>query len=117
MGMVYRNAHFTIAAVDTEDTTSGCFTEREGLRDRPGKLELDVKSYMYLQGGEIHACVLQNRQSDIYLRRGPLDKRAWVLQEQLLSPRILNFGKDGVYWECLTKRTLGADIRRHSDGV
>jgi hypothetical protein len=39
---------------------------------------------------------------DVIRKRGPLDRRSWVLQEQLLSPRTLNFGKDGIYWECLT---------------
>ncbi len=30
----------------------------------------------------------------------PLNSRAWVLQERLLSPRILHFAKDAVFWEC-----------------
>jgi hypothetical protein len=36
------------------------------------------------------------------VRRGPLNQRAWVLQERLLSRRIMHFTKSGVYWECLT---------------
>jgi hypothetical protein len=32
----------------------------------------------------------------------PLAERAWVLQERLLSPRWLYFGKDSLYFECLT---------------
>lgn len=32
----------------------------------------------------------------------PLAKRAWVLQERLLSPRWLYFGKDNLYFECST---------------
>lgn len=30
----------------------------------------------------------------------PLDRRAWVLQERLLSLRILYFGSQQMYWEC-----------------
>lgn len=30
----------------------------------------------------------------------PLSRRAWTLQERLLSPRILHFGKRQVFWEC-----------------
>jgi hypothetical protein len=30
---------------------------------------------------------------------GPLAKRGWVLQEQLLAPRILHFGEQ-LFWEC-----------------
>lgn len=31
-----------------------------------------------------------------------LSKRAWVLQERLLSRRVLYFGSLQMYWECLT---------------
>jgi hypothetical protein len=31
---------------------------------------------------------------------GILDTRGWVLQEQLLSPRVLSFTDHGMYWEC-----------------
>ncbi|CAG8961219.1 hypothetical protein HYFRA_00013275 [Hymenoscyphus fraxineus] len=29
-----------------------------------------------------------------------LGRRGWVVQERILSPRILHFAKDQVYWEC-----------------
>lgn len=32
--------------------------------------------------------------------REPLVRRAWVLQERLLAPRVLHFGKGQVFWEC-----------------
>ena len=34
----------------------------------------------------------------------PLSKRAWVLQERLLSPRTIYFGPMMVYWECRKMR-------------
>lgn len=30
----------------------------------------------------------------------PLNRRGWVLQEQLLCPRMIHFGKDQILWEC-----------------
>ena len=33
--------------------------------------------------------------------RSPINGRAWVLQERLLSPRVLRFEKEQVFWECL----------------
>jgi len=30
----------------------------------------------------------------------PLNKRAWTLQERLLSPRTLHYGSQEMYWEC-----------------
>ena len=31
---------------------------------------------------------------------GPLNQRAWVLQERVLSRRLIHFSSDGIYWEC-----------------
>ncbi|KAL3418067.1 hypothetical protein PVAG01_11077 [Phlyctema vagabunda] len=36
--------------------------------------------------------------------RGPLLRRGWALQEQLLSPRILKFKDDKMSYECVTAR-------------
>ena len=35
------------------------------------------------------------------LKASPLCKRGWVLQERLLSPRILYYSTDEFFWECL----------------
>ncbi|VUC31679.1 unnamed protein product [Clonostachys rosea] len=32
----------------------------------------------------------------------PVMGRAWCFQERLLSPRVLHFGPEGVFWECAT---------------
>ena len=34
--------------------------------------------------------------------KGVLDTRAWVLQEQILSRRVLNYVQGDVFWDCLT---------------
>lgn len=36
----------------------------------------------------------------VVLAEEPLNKRAWALQERLLSPRMLIFGSHDLYWEC-----------------
>lgn len=33
--------------------------------------------------------------------KGPVNRRAWVLQERLMSPRVLHFCQDQIAWECL----------------
>lgn len=45
--------------------------------------------------------------------RGMLDTRAWVLQEQVLSRRVLNCTKDGLYWDCITHHASPA----HDTGI
>lgn len=34
----------------------------------------------------------------------PIDKHGWVLQESILSPRVLEFGKHQVRWRCYNQR-------------
>lgn len=34
----------------------------------------------------------------------PLNRRAWVLQERLLSPRILHYSRTQLFWECKTAK-------------
>jgi hypothetical protein len=36
-----------------------------------------------------------------HIREGPLNKRGWVLQESVLSPRTVHFTESQVYRECL----------------
>lgn len=45
------------------------------------------------------------------LEKCPLETRGWCLQEQLLSPAVLHFSKEQVFWEC---RTLA---RSESEGM
>lgn len=41
-----------------------------------------------------------NRSTTISLAKVPLSDRGWVVQERLLSPRVLHFGWDRISWEC-----------------
>jgi hypothetical protein len=43
--------------------------------------------------------------------RAPLNLRGWVLQERLLSPRILHFARYQIYWEC--SRTIASEEYQH----
>lgn len=42
----------------------------------------------------------RNDDGDMYRPRGPLDRRAWTLQERILSTRVLSYGTDEIHWEC-----------------
>jgi Heterokaryon incompatibility protein (HET) len=48
------------------------------------------------------------------LRDEPLNSRAWTLQERILSPRILHYGTDQMYWEC-RECLLAEDGTRFND--
>ncbi|GAW22206.1 hypothetical protein ANO14919_117410 [Xylariales sp. No.14919] len=48
--------------------------------------------------GNIYACQRRSFTGDV--DDGLLNRRAWVLQERVLSPRTLHFTEHQVYWEC-----------------
>ncbi|OCT44990.1 hypothetical protein CLCR_05443 [Cladophialophora carrionii] len=104
MGTIYRQAFVTIAATDTEDASSGLFFPRSPTKGKPCKLHLPLRKDMFAgESGPLYATSPHFRRGkDIGRVRGPLDTRAWVLQEQILSGRVLNFTKDQVYFECLS---------------
>lgn len=99
---IYRDAYCTIAASAAERNGQGCFVE---------KYELDLST---------ESCHLVNEENDNrseivllppaplwenQILSSPLNSRAWVLQERLLSPRILHFAKDAIFWECSELRS------------
>jgi hypothetical protein len=34
------------------------------------------------------------------VERASTNRRGWVLQERVLSPRVLHFSREQVFWEC-----------------
>ena len=53
-------------------------------------------------GADVHAGLprpLDIEKRKLPLQNDPLYSRAWALQERMLSPRILIFGSDQMYWK------------------
>jgi hypothetical protein len=97
MHQVYSNAIVNIAADDARDGTEGLF------RDRDPRLcelvEVDVSWTNQHRGTYL---AVDNALWQRNMEASVLNSRAWVLQEQLLSPRILHFGRAQLLWECQT---------------
>jgi len=109
MYQVYRNSYCNLSATAAEDSSQGLYAERnpqylwseeislntedmlrvKGKRDPPGLKAL-------IQRCDIVDPSLWNRKVDA----APVNKRAWVLQERLLAPRVLHFCEDQIAWEC-----------------
>jgi hypothetical protein len=83
MEQVFGSAYCTIAATSAENWEEG-FLAPEPLRDS-------------IHDGGIRG-ILKHFQD--YVDAGPLNQRAWVLQERVLSRRIIHFTKNGIYWTC-----------------
>lgn len=47
----------------------------------------------------------------------PLGYRAWVLQERLLSPRVLSFGLGEAFWDCIETPNASESLPRGFNSV
>ncbi|KAH7393716.1 heterokaryon incompatibility protein-domain-containing protein [Cadophora sp. MPI-SDFR-AT-0126] len=93
MEAVFKNAYCTIAATSAEDST-------KGFLNRP--LKEEDSQYVIVPNsshGKVYICTsINDFPGDV--EEGPLNMRAWVLQERALSRRTIHFTKRQTYWEC-----------------
>lgn len=92
---VYRNAHVTVAATGAAKSSVGCFFDRDVNLIKTVTVSI---SWQGARQGIYEVCDGNIWQEDIV--NAPLNQRAWVVQERLLSPRILHFGREQIAWEC-----------------
>ncbi|SCO92101.1 uncharacterized protein FRV6_16229 [Fusarium oxysporum] len=100
MTHVYGGCLLNFAAASSSDCMGGLF------RDRPpsylGSCFISVESQ-----NDAFMSYYQLWDQDIWpveFESANLNKRAWVMQERMLSPRTLAFAKAQVFWECRCKR-------------
>jgi hypothetical protein len=102
MHKVYTHCYLNIAATGAKDSTEGLFATR--LAD----CELKPSTIEWLPPSHVQSAEVPKPEYvltdwlflDRELLLAPLNQRAWVLQERLLSPRILHFGSRQLFWEC-----------------
>ncbi|KAK8012866.1 hypothetical protein PG991_010241 [Apiospora marii] len=116
MDMVYSNAIFTIASIDGTRLVDSCH-RRPFLQKPPKnpKQEKDISlSEMFGKARRGSEPTTISNPENIWGRllktnnfpsrpNGELDERGWTFQEKLLSQRIVNITKDGVFWDCLER--------------
>lgn len=99
MHKVYSNSLLNIAATGASDSSNGLFVQRDPQEFIPAEVNLP------LQGLQPSAVPVKYQLTDISfwqkeLSQAPLNRRAWVVQERLLAPRVLHFGRSQLMWEC-----------------
>ncbi|KAE8449325.1 hypothetical protein EG329_008226 [Mollisiaceae sp. DMI_Dod_QoI] len=99
MSEVYSNATLNIAATGFADGKRGFLASRDPALALPHQVTLEVDSpwFRALGGSEHYICSVF---WDGEVENAPLNRRGWVRQERLLSPRTLHFGRNQLYWEC-----------------
>ncbi|KIX95821.1 uncharacterized protein Z520_08529 [Fonsecaea multimorphosa CBS 102226] len=116
MGDIYQNAFCTLAATAAADGSRGFFSHRDARVVSPCAIPVVPKGG---DGGEkrsIYYCV-DHEDWAKNVSQGPLNGRSWVLQERLLSPRVLHFGADQLYWECSGLEASEAFPAGFADGM
>jgi hypothetical protein len=98
MGLVYSNSTCNLAATAAEDSSTGCFFERNPLLAQPCRVKIDSFPGLVSDSGEYDLVPKALFNNSIELQ--PLNRRGWVLQEQFLSPRIIHCGRNQLFWEC-----------------
>jgi hypothetical protein len=92
MAEIYENAFITVAATWSDDSNGGCFSR---TREKYKVYKLGG-SGLYAQKTLPRFPTGINPDKDEW----PLLKRGWVLQERHLSPRIIHYARDQLFWEC-----------------
>ena len=96
MAAIYENALCTIAAAGATDAHGGCFAARDPLRITKCRTGEHSKN-----GSFIVVSASGSASPEAVIGRSRLVSRAWVLQERLLSKRMIHFGAQAMYWTCL----------------
>lgn len=102
MHEIYLNTTLNISAVEGQVSKGLVFDRnmfstnpcRKTVRVADSDPDVELLAYNYIYVVETY--------------EGPLNKRGWVFQERALSPRIVHFTKNQVFWECL--KTEGSEV-------
>jgi hypothetical protein len=98
MADVYSNSFCNISAAVAPDGHHSMFHFRE-----PEALSPEIAIRVSADGRETPYLISDLRLWEVDVSRALVNTRAWVLQERLLSPRILHFGASQVFWKCHEK--------------
>jgi hypothetical protein len=99
MGNIYKNSTVTIAALKSKNGTGGCFVDEDQaiIFTNPHGDSSIHASVAMRQCHEHDGWGYQNYNYD---GTRPLFGRAWTMQEELLSPRVLYYGSREIAFQC-----------------
>lgn len=105
MEEIYKNSVCNIAATAAQNGETGCFLKRNPSLVKPCRVQIEdsrlwssssthSQSFDFVIAGTLagHDPVVD----------APLNKRAWVTQETILSSRIIHCTRSELFWECQT---------------
>jgi hypothetical protein len=115
---IYNNATVTISADAAMNSSEGLFPNPQERQSLNGAREINCKgrdgqpSQIYVRHRHEDPFNIENPiHSSIATKKSKLITRGWVLQEELLSPRMLHFNKEEMSWICSTYSRCECRIR------
>lgn len=103
MADIFRNSLMTIAAAADDCEKHGIFRRRTSQRNRPCAIDFRLshrQRALFQRPGQLFAFADRHEMVMAECPLGVLDTRAWILQEQALSPRMLYFTQTELFWHC-----------------
>ncbi|KAH6677324.1 heterokaryon incompatibility protein-domain-containing protein [Halenospora varia] len=100
MAAVYGNCWCNLAATGgggLSTRPAGMFSRRNPEFIKPIQISMPASE-------NIEYTIVDAERWTDFVKNSPLNRRAWVCQERLLSPRILHFSIDEIFWECSSGR-------------
>ncbi|EWG55534.1 hypothetical protein FVEG_17540 [Fusarium verticillioides 7600] len=103
MGSIYGSAALTLAAAGTSTVQDSIFCRRDPRAVRPCVANI-IQSSVYHRVSYPWAIYPHQPERLLFdtINESPLSRRAWALQELLVSPRTLVFGSKQMVWSCAT---------------
>jgi hypothetical protein len=96
MRTIYSNGVLNIAASRAAASNEGMYTSRDPNFIRPAIIQGNNRFGL---SNELHL-LHRSEFSEPGASWPPLNERGWVFQERLLSPRVVHFEEEQVFWEC-----------------
>ena len=103
MSSVYSNSRLNLAATSSSDGHGGLYHARHMLLTVPCIVTASWEGFGKGTYQILDESAWRRRVND-----GPLNHRAWVLQERLLTSRTAHFAYDQIWWECHCERASEA---------
>ncbi len=118
MSHVYNNATVTLSAASGIDSSSGLYPDPHDREEMNRVVEIpcqDREGGAAVAYARLRHDTALSTESTVHSRKpveeSKLRSRGWVLQEDLLSPRMLHFTKEELSWTCSTFTRCECRIR------
>ena len=94
MYQVYGNSYYNLSATGAIDNHQSLFVSRAKSDLEPPRVQLRSNNSKH-DYRLLHETLFRHS-----VLGAPVNERGWVVQERLLSPRVLHFARQQLFWEC-----------------